>query len=165
MELLPCGFKLWCHESATNFRSLEYRGILADGVANQFLALVVTRRNLIALHTKHLEVEVNVKLLHLLKGVFAKVSYRLLPHVTYFLWLFPPMSHVDDFRGHHCPSVNIVDIVGVAFKVNTAAVHVKVQRTGLGIGVKSTDVHWVAEIGLHFLLHALGDESEGVHCF
>ena len=51
------------------------------------------------------------------------------------------MPHVDDFRSHHCPLVNIMDIVGVAVKVNTAAVHVEVQRSRLGIRVKSTHVH------------------------
>ena len=38
------------------------------------------------------------------------------------------MPHIDNFRRHHCPLVNVVDIVRVTVKVNTAAVHVEVQR-------------------------------------
>ena len=48
------GFKLWCHVSSTNLRSLENRGIFADGIAGKFLVLVKTRCNLIALHAKQL---------------------------------------------------------------------------------------------------------------
>ena len=71
-----------------------------------------------------LEVEVNIKLLHLLKGVFAEVRNLRFPHVTYLLRLLPSMPHIDNFRSHHCPYMEIVDIVGIAFNVNTAAVHV-----------------------------------------
>jgi hypothetical protein len=39
------------------------------------------------------------------------------------------MFHVDDFRSHHCPFVNIVNIVGVPIEVNTATVQMKVQRS------------------------------------
>ena len=48
------GFKLWCHVSSTKLRSLENRGIFADGIAGKFLVLVKTRSNLIALHAKQL---------------------------------------------------------------------------------------------------------------
>ena len=75
------------------------------------------------------------------------------------------MPHVDNFRSHHCPLVNIMDIVGVSVKVNTATVHVKVKCSRLGIRVKSRHIHGVAEIGLDFLLHALGDESYRVKSF
>ena len=126
MEFLPCGFQLCCHEPTPHLRSLEHRCVLADSVADKFLALVVTRGHLITLHPKHLEIEVNVKLLHFLKGVFTEVLNIFLPHVTYLLRLLPSMPHIDNFRSHHCPYMEIVDIVGIAFEVNTAAVHVKV---------------------------------------
>ena len=67
-----------------------------------------------------------------------------------------------NFRSHHCPNVKIVNIVGVTIKVNPATVHVKVQRPRLGVGMQASHAHRVAEIGLHFLLHTLGDESDGI---
>ena len=88
------GFKLWCHVSSTNLRSLENRGIFADGIPGKFLVLVKTRCNLIALHAKQL-ICISVRYPAKLNLVHRSFAGR---------WnLCPPICtsclHIDSIRG------------------------------------------------------------------
>ena len=66
------------------------------------------------------------------------------------------MPCVDNLRSHHCPKVNIVNIIGLAVIIHTATVKMQVQGTRLGIPMQGCNAHGIAEIGLDLFLHAFG---------
>ena len=66
------------------------------------------------------------------------------------------MPCIDNFRSHHCPDVNIVNIVGLAVIIHTATVKMQVKGSRLGIPMQGSNTHRIAEIGLDLLLKAFG---------
>ena len=162
VQFLPCVFNLWHHVLSANLRSLEHGSILADCVADKFPLPVVTRFNLITFHTQQIEISVNVELLHIFEDMFAILRKLHFPHIPNLLRLFPPMTHIDDFRSLHCPKVNVVYIIGLTLHIHTTTINVKVQRSRLGVRVQSAHIHRIGEVGLYLIGETVGCKSNRI---